>query len=56
MRPHLDKARQSLRSDELLFADYGDGVQHREEAELAVVQARDFVSACVALIEDKKTP
>lgn len=40
-----------------LFADYGDGVQHREEAELAVSQARDFVSACIALIDkNKKSP
>lgn len=38
-----------------LFADYGDGVQHREEAELAVQQAKDFVSACISLITDKKT-
>ena len=37
-----------------LFADYGDGVQHRAEADLAVQQARDFVSACITLIEDKK--
>ena len=39
-----------------LFADYGDGVQHRAEADLAVHQARDFVSACIILIEDKKNP
>jgi uncharacterized protein (UPF0332 family) len=39
-----------------LFADYGDGVQHRAEADLAVQQARDFVSACITLIEDKKNP
>jgi uncharacterized protein (UPF0332 family) len=37
-----------------LFADYGDGVQHREEAELAVRQATEFVSACISLITDKK--
>jgi uncharacterized protein (UPF0332 family) len=34
-----------------LFADYGDGVQERAEAELAVVQATDFVTACADLIE-----
>lgn len=39
-----------------LFADYGDGVQHRDEAELAVQQASDFVSACITLITEKKTP
>ncbi|MFN3671917.1 MAG: HEPN domain-containing protein [Bosea sp. (in: a-proteobacteria)] len=39
-----------------LFADYGDGVQHRDEAELAVQQARDFVSACITLITEKNTP
>ena len=37
-----------------LFADYGDGVQHREEAELAVSQANAFVSACIALTDNKK--
>ena len=32
-----------------LFADYGDGVHERTEAELAVEQARNFVAACVDL-------
>lgn len=39
-----------------LFADYGDGVQHRAEADLAVQQAKDFVSACITLIANKKNP
>lgn len=39
-----------------LFADYGDGVQHRDEADLAVSQAREFVRACITLIDNKKTP
>lgn len=34
-----------------LFADYGDGVQDRAEAELALRQARAFVAACIKLIE-----
>ncbi|WP_332685232.1 HEPN domain-containing protein [Bosea sp. (in: a-proteobacteria)] len=36
-----------------LFADYGDGVHERSEAELAVRQAADFLAACVGLIRDK---
>jgi len=39
-----------------LFADHGDGVRHREEAELAVSQAQAFVSACLTLIDEKKMP
>lgn len=39
-----------------LFADYGDGVQRRDEADLAVSQAREFVRACITLIDNKKTP
>lgn len=39
-----------------LFADYGDGVQHRDEADLAVSQAREFVRACITLIDNKKKP
>jgi uncharacterized protein (UPF0332 family) len=34
-----------------LFADYGDGVQERAEAELAVGQAAEFVAACHNLID-----
>lgn len=34
-----------------LFADYGDGVQDRAEAELAVRQAQAFVAACAELVE-----
>lgn len=34
-----------------LFADYGDGVHERAEAELAVEQARQFVAACISLIK-----
>jgi uncharacterized protein (UPF0332 family) len=36
-----------------LFADYGDGVHERAEAELAVKQAADFLAACFGLIRDK---
>lgn len=39
-----------------LFADYGDGVQDRAEAELALQQARDFVAACAELIEGTGQP
>ncbi|WP_181832744.1 HEPN domain-containing protein [Bosea caraganae] len=38
-----------------LFADYGEGVHERSEAELAVKQAVDFVGACIALARDKGT-
>lgn len=34
-----------------LFADYGDGIHERAEAELAVEQARQFVAACISLIK-----
>ncbi|HEV7328556.1 MAG TPA: HEPN domain-containing protein [Bosea sp. (in: a-proteobacteria)] len=34
-----------------LFADYGDGVHERAEAELAVEQAKQFVAACLSLIK-----
>lgn len=37
-----------------LFADYGDGVHDRAEAELAIGQANEFLSACAALIENKR--
>lgn len=36
-----------------LFADYGDGVHDRAEAELAIRQANEFLSACAALIKNK---
>lgn len=36
-----------------LFADYGDGVHERGEAELAVEQAKQFVAACITLITTK---
>lgn len=36
-----------------LFADYGDGVHERAEAELAISQATDFLAACAALLEMK---
>jgi uncharacterized protein (UPF0332 family) len=37
-----------------LFADYGDGMRERAEADLAVKQAADFVEACVALIRERE--
>jgi uncharacterized protein (UPF0332 family) len=36
-----------------LFADYGDGVHDRAEAELAIGQAAEFLAACTALINNK---
>ena len=39
-----------------LFADYGDGVRERAEAELAVKQAGDFLTACFRLLRDEPLP
>lgn len=39
-----------------LFADYGDGVHDRSEAELAVEQAAEFVSACISLLSAREQP
>lgn len=39
-----------------LFADYGDGVHDRSEAELAIEQAADFVSACISLLSAGEQP
>ena len=39
-----------------LFADYGDGVHDRSEAELAIKQAADFVEACISLLAAGDTP
>jgi uncharacterized protein (UPF0332 family) len=51
----LEIGRLIAREEQLrLFADYGDGVQHRSEAELALSQAQEFVSACIALVNTKK--
>lgn len=36
-----------------LFADYGDGMYERAEAELAVKQAAEFVKACAGLLRDQ---
>ncbi|CAN7488480.1 HEPN domain-containing protein [Bosea sp. LjRoot237] len=48
----LETGRLIGREEQLrLFADYGDGVHERAEAELAVEQARQFVAACISLIK-----
>lgn len=50
----LETGRLIGREEQLrLFADYGDGVQNRVEAELAVSQANEFVAACIGLTENK---
>jgi uncharacterized protein (UPF0332 family) len=50
----LETGRLIGREEQLrLFADYGDGVQNRAEAELAVSQANEFVAACIALADNQ---
>lgn len=39
-----------------LFADYGDGVREPAEAELAVKQAGDFLTACLLLVREEPRP
>jgi len=39
-----------------LFADYGDGMHDRSEAELAVDQAAEFVAACLGVANQAGSP
>ncbi len=53
----IDIGRLIGREEQLrLFADYGDGVHDRSEAELAVRQATDFVAACLSLARAEDAP
>lgn len=53
----VETGRLTGREEQLrLFADYGDGVHDRSEAELAIRQAVDFVSACISLLAAGDSP